>query len=857
MAPQGFSITLAAGVGRRMPADMPPKPCCKVGPVSVIEYALRTYEEAGIFHHVVVVGARAGEVMAEVRRKRADVLFAFQAAPRGTGDAVRCALELLAGVCPPSHVAISAGDKVVEPSVMRGLMEAYESSPAADLCLVTGPSRFYPGSGRIITRNGRAQAIIEVPDIRAREMAEALRALDPGRRPATVGQLLQLASRYVRSAAKLGICFPLLRPLLECPPDQPLIWEQVLRAAEVVPGGFDLACGHVTTQEADAAELCNLSLYAGRFEALLEAVRNLGTDNVQGECYFTDVVDALARAGRTVGLFRIDDPKDVMAFNTVEELEEVRKVHAERTMERTRYPELRRWVSYVDSRRDTGLHARAVRQLASQIAPDRPCIVVCSPGRVNLMGRHIDHQGGICNLMAIDSEIVLAASPRSDDRVNLWNAEQTAYPFRSFTFGELTADIDWKDWLQTLDRQYIQRIVSGSAGDWINYVKGAALRLQHRYPERRLRGMDAVVCGDIPIGAGLSSSSALVVAASEAFAELNALNVRPRELVDLCGEAEWFVGTRGGSGDHAAIKLASLSEVVTTSFFPFEVVGRHPFPPGCTLLVCHSGITAKKTENARDRFNVKVACSHMAREVIRREFPQFADRIRHLRDINTQRLDISLPTLYAMLRRLPVRIDRAQVEALAQAHPTVAKCVGALDLGTHEFPLRSVALYGLAECERAARTGALLDAGDVQTLGLMMNISHNGDRVALWQPERRDYDGAVTDAQIDSLIERSLRPEPLAAAGAALWQQPGAYACSVPQIDLMADRALACPGVLGAQLAGAGLGGCIMVLVRTEHAEQVRRTLIREYYEPYGVEPRIFLCRPSHGSRVFTTVEAE
>ena len=52
-------------------------------------------------------------------------------------------------------------------------------------------------------------------------------------------------------------------------------------------------------------------------------------------------------------------------------------------------------------------------------------------------------------------------------------------------------------------------MVLQSAGDWVNYVKGAALRLQHRFPDRPLRGMDAFVIGNIPVGAGLSSSSAL------------------------------------------------------------------------------------------------------------------------------------------------------------------------------------------------------------------------------------------------------------------------------------------------------------------------------------------------------------
>ena len=216
----------------------------------------------------------------------------------------------------------------------------------------------------------------------------------------------------------------------------------------------------------------------------------------------------------------------------------------------------------------------AVQGLAGRVGQERGCILVRSPGRINLMGRHVDHQGGRCNLMAIDREVVLAAAPREDDRINIWNADPAAYPDRSFTLAQVTADVVWEDWLRTLDSQYLQRMGSGSAGDWANYVKGAALRLQHRFRDRPLKGMDAFVCGDIPVAAGLSSSSALVVAVAEALTELNALNVHAREFVDLCGEGEWFVGTRSGSGDHAVIKFGREKEVLAVSFFPFEVVGQ-------------------------------------------------------------------------------------------------------------------------------------------------------------------------------------------------------------------------------------------------------------------------------------------
>ena len=850
------SITLAAGSSSRMPEDMRPKACCKIGARTVMENWLNVYEAVGVRLHTVVVGHAAEEVMAEVARKRRDVLFAFQPRPLGTGDAVACALDLLAGTVAPEHVLISAADKVVAPSVIRALLETYEAFEC-DLCLAAGPSESYPDSGRIIERDGLVQSILETPDIHARRLARYLHAVTDTDRPRTVAELSKSVEEFFPNSAKLRRCMPDLFRILSGPPEAHLEWSAILKASSTLTEDFVLPCGTVSAAEAAAAPLANVFVYAAGFQALRSAVRKLGTDNVQGERYLTDIARIMTEDGRQVRFLRIGDPHHVMSFNTLPQLEEVRRVHAAQSLESRPPIAVNRWANYLKDKPGTDLLREAVSKLAEVAGADRPAILVRSPGRINLMGRHVDHQGGVCNLMAIDREIAMAAAPRDDDRINLWNTDDAAYPSRSFRIGELAETVDWEDWMATLDTQFIRRAVSMSAGDWGNYVKGAALRLQHRFRDRKLRGMDACVCGNVPVAAGLSSSSALLVAAAEAMIELNALNVRLSEFVDLCGEGEWFVGTRGGSADHAAIKHGRESQLVSVSFFPFRILGHHPFPSDCRLIVCHSGQSAKKTENARERFNARVACYHMARETIKKKFPTLAAKILHLRDVNMRNLEMSLPALYALLKRLPNAVAANEVETMARLHPTVEKCLAGVDAGRNEFPLRDMALYGLAECERAALTGELLDRGDLERLGTMMRISHDGDRVAAWRPDQAPFDSHATDEHMDALIRKSSSLTPLVEVGAALWQQPGAYDCSTPEIDLMVDTVAGCPGVIGAQLSGAGLGGCIMILVREDAADAVQKTLREKYYAPRSVEPRMFVCRPSRGSHVITTLDAQ
>jgi len=81
--------------------------------------------------------------------------------------------------------------------------------------------------------------------------------------------------------------------------------------------------------------------------------------------------------------------------------------------------------------------------------------------------------------------------------------------------------------------------------------------------------MDCAVTGDIPVAAGLSSSSAVLVAVAHAAVAINDFDLEPRQFVDLCGEGEWFVGSRGGAADHAAIRFGRRGSIAHVRFFPF------------------------------------------------------------------------------------------------------------------------------------------------------------------------------------------------------------------------------------------------------------------------------------------------
>src|ERR1017187_1060111 len=124
------TIFLAGGKGTRMGTSDKHKVCFEVLGVPVIIRALETYNVCGAMLNVVVVGSRAESVMATVNRRFPGTPYAFQDKPHGTGDAARKGAELLERMRFDGNMLVVAGDKVINPKVIRQLLTAHERSNA-------------------------------------------------------------------------------------------------------------------------------------------------------------------------------------------------------------------------------------------------------------------------------------------------------------------------------------------------------------------------------------------------------------------------------------------------------------------------------------------------------------------------------------------------------------------------------------------------------------------------------------------------------------------------------------------------------------------------------------------------------
>ncbi|MCK5844300.1 MAG: hypothetical protein KAG97_06305, partial [Victivallales bacterium] len=340
---------------------------------------------------------------------------------------------------------------------------------------------------------------------------------------------------------------------------------------------------------------------------------------------------------------------------------------------------------------------------------------------------------------------------------------------------------------------------------------------------------------------------------AQAVVTANKLNTFPAQLVTLCGEGEWFVGTRGGSADHAAVMLGERGKVVKVGFFDFTIEDVVAFPDNHVMLVCDSGIKAQKSSNAKDQFNHRITCYRIGLMLINKYCPQYSHLIKHLRDVNMRNLHLPLSWMYKILLHLPEQATRNELKRLLPDENLEVFFNMHKEPADGLYPIRGVVMFGLAECERSRLYADFLKKGKMEEIGRLMNVSHNGDRVAKKSPatgKMEPFQSPTSNNHILSLIDALESGDLERVIPSQLHWQPGSYHCSLPEIDAMVDVALEVHGVAGAQLAGAGLGGCMMTLVRRDALDSLIKAFRSETSGANGEALDTLVCEPVAGAGI-------
>ena len=518
------------------------------------------------------------------------------------------------------------------------------------------------------------------------------------------------------------------------------------------------------------------------------------------------------------------------------------------------------------------LYLEALKEFSEAYGSGSEVVISRAPGRVNLLGRHTDYMGGFVNPMATDTEIFALVEARDDDWVLLRNMDPKYRP-KKFRIGDEMPPrkiVDLDDWDRWTAERFRERMRRGENLDWDDYIKGLTVYFQEYYRRadgtfaKRIKGMNVLVGGDLPPRRGMSSSSALVIAVAVAMKEINGIEMPVGEFIDRVGYSEWYVLTRGGSADHAAITLSKRGMISHIGSLPTRVedVTYAPFPEGYCVVIVNSGVERPQDDEAKNYLRVTAAEYRLALLCIKSLYPEYARKLVWLRDVNTRNLKVDLARIYEILRSLPERVSRKELrKRISDAYQEELDAI----LSNHREPregykLRQRALFGLAEAERAVVFPEFLKRRDIKGILKLVKRSHDGDRVAKFDREGNRVPwnpGAFsTDERLDRLIatlrNRDSTPEEIEEA--QLYWQPGGYERSIPQIDHLCDIVdYELGSYAAAQMMGAGLGGDVEVLIRRDKVEELRRILDEKYFKPYGVEPRIAVTYPGQGACLLGT----
>ncbi|MCL6590371.1 MAG: galactokinase [Firmicutes bacterium] len=297
-----------------------------------------------------------------------------------------------------------------------------------------------------------------------------------------------------------------------------------------------------------------------------------------------------------------------------------------------------------------------------EFGPGGALIIGRAPGRVNLIGEHTDYNEGYVFPMAIDFQILLAARPRLDQ----------------------LAKIHAVDYRQTVEFSLAEPVAYDSNAKWSNYLRGVIALLQKN--GIRLPGMELAFCGNIPQGAGLSSSAALEVVTAITLQKLAGFSMEPKLLAVLCQRAEnEFVGMNCGIMDQFISMMGQRDRALFLDcrsleyqLIPLEL-GEY------RIVICHSGVKHSLVDS---EYNQRRRECETGVSVLAQCYPT----VKALRDADLAQLETVRDRLS------PIVYRRCQ--------------------------------HVITENQRALDSIQALRRGDLQSFGVLMNASHESLREA-------------------------------------------------------------------------------------------------------------------------------
>lgn len=367
-----------------------------------------------------------------------------------------------------------------------------------------------------------------------------------------------------------------------------------------------------------------------------------------------------------------------------------------------------------------------------------------APGRVNLLGEHVDYNDGFVLPAAIDRATYIAFSPADTDRTTLVAADfEQEVSFSPRTIPSKT------------------QVDGSSLPEWAQYPAGVMWALGEEQLEAR--GMNAVYASDVPRGSGLSSSASVEMAFMIAWQALGGWSLPPMQRALLGQKAEnQYVGVNCGIMDQFASACGVENRLLLLDCRSLEWK-TIPLHEDVAIVIADTTVRRKLTSG---EYNKRRYACEAAVRLLKQDLPD----IKSLRDVSVEEFN-------RLAGKLPQEVSKR-------------------------------ARHVVEEIERSKQAEALLEAGNVQHFGELMNQCH----VSL-----RDL-----------------------------------YEVSSSELDVMVRIAQSLDGCYGARLTGAGFGGCTVNLVARESANKFAKALAGGYESETGLRPEIYITRASDGAELLS-----
>ncbi|PSR85071.1 Galactokinase [Actinidia chinensis var. chinensis] len=450
-----------------------------------------------------------------------------------------------------------------------------------------------------------------------------------------------------------------------------------------------------------------------------------------------------------------------------------------------------------------------------------PDVFARSPGRVNLIGEHIDYEGYSVLPMAIRQDTIVAIRKRdAEEREKCLLIANVSEKYSMCTYpADPNQEIDLKN------HRWGHYFICGYKG-FYEYVKSKGLNVGV------LVGLDVMIDGTVPTGSGLSSSAAFVCSSTIAIMAAFGVNFPKKEMAQLTCECERHIGTQSGGMDQAISIMAQSGFAELIDFNPVRATDVQ-LPAGGSFVIAHSLAESKKAVTAATNYNNRVVECRLAAIVLGIKLgmksQEAISKVKTLSDVEGLCVSFagnhgsSDPVLAVKELLSEEPYTAADIEKITEDNlqSIFANSPSSLDVlkAAKHYKLFQRASHVYSEAKRVfafkdAVSSNLSEEDMLKKLGDLMNDSH--------------YSCSIL------------------------------YECSCPELEELV-KVCRDNGALGARLTGAGWGGCAVALVRESIVPQFILNLKEQFYQSRiekGVIEKndlgiyVFSSKPSSGAAI-------